>query len=154
ASLALTAVMLSVPMAYEAVKLAGAAYLLWMAWSSVRPGAGSALQPRRDLKVDRPARLFAMGFLTSLLHPKLAIFYVSLLPPLRDPDRGRWLGQSLWLGAPQVAISFTVNLLIVLAAGGIASWFAARPTWLQVQRWVMGRLLASLRVTPVLHHAP
>jgi threonine/homoserine/homoserine lactone efflux protein len=145
-ALGLTALMLAVPLAYEAVKLAGAAYLLWMAWTSVRPGAGSALQPRRDLKVDRPGRLFAMGFLTSLLNPKIAIFYVSLLPQFIDPERGHVLAQSVVLGATQVAISFSVNLLIVLAAGGIAAWFAARPTWLQVQRWVMGSLLAGFAV--------
>ncbi|HEY9347827.1 MAG TPA: LysE family translocator, partial [Inquilinus sp.] len=66
-ALGLTALMLAVPMAYEAVKLAGAAYLLWMAWTAVRPGAGSVLQPRRDLKPDRPRKLFTMGFLTALL---------------------------------------------------------------------------------------
>lgn len=142
----LTALMLAVPLAYEAVKLAGAGYLLWMAWTSVRPGAGSPLRPRRDLKPDRPGKLFAMGFLTALLNPKIAIFYVSLLPQFIDPERGHVLAQSVVLGATQVAISFSVNLLIVLAAGGISAWFAARPIWLQVQRWVMGSLLAGFAV--------
>lgn len=145
-ALGLTALLLAVPAAYEAVKLAGAGYLLWLAWASVRPGARSALKPRGDLKPDRPAKLFAMGFLTSLLNPKIAIFYVSLLPQFVDPDRGRVLAQSVVLGATQVAISFTVNLAIVLAAGGIAAWFASRPTWLQVQRWVMGSPLAGFAV--------
>jgi threonine/homoserine/homoserine lactone efflux protein len=145
-ALGLTALMLAVPLAYEAVKLAGAGYLLWMAWTAVRPGARSALQPRSDLKPDRPGKLFAMGFLTALLNPKIAVFYVSLLPQFIDPERGRVLLQGLVLGATQVAISFAVNLLIVLAAGGIAAWFAARPTWLQVQRWVMGSLLAGFAV--------
>jgi threonine/homoserine/homoserine lactone efflux protein len=145
-ALGLTALMLAVPLAYEAVKLAGAGYLLWMAWTAVRPGARSALQPRSDLRPDRPAKLFAMGFLTALLNPKVAVFYVSLLPQFIDPERGRVLLQGLVLGATQVAVSFTVNLLIVLAAGGIAAWFAARPTWLQVQRWVMGSLLAGFAV--------
>ena len=145
-ALGLTALMLAVPLAYEAVKLAGAGYLLWMAWTAVRPGARSALQPRSDLKPDRPGKLFAMGFLTALLNPKIAVFYVSLLPQFIDPERGRVLLQGLVLGATQVAVSFAVNLLIVLAAGSIAAWFAARPTWLQVQRWVMGSLLAGFAV--------
>ena len=145
-ALGLTALMLAVPIAYEAVKLAGAGYLLWMAWTAVRPGARSALQPRSDLKPDRPGKLFAMGFLTALLNPKIAVFYVSLLPQFIDPERGRVLLQGLVLGATQVAVSFAVNLLIVLAAGSIAAWFAARPTWLQVQRWVMGSLLAGFAV--------
>ncbi|MDR6289348.1 threonine/homoserine/homoserine lactone efflux protein [Inquilinus ginsengisoli] len=145
-ALGLTALMLAVPLAYEAVKWAGALYLLWLAWGAVRPGAGSALEPRRDLKIDRPAKLFGMGFLTALLNPKIAVFYVSLLPQFIDPERGHVLLQGLVLGGMQAAISFTVNLGIVFAAGSIAAWFAARPSWLRAQRWIMGSLLAGFAV--------
>jgi threonine/homoserine/homoserine lactone efflux protein len=61
-----------VPPLYTALKLAGAAYLLWLAWKAVRPGGESAFAPR-PLPVDPPRRLFAMGLLTNLLNPKIAI---------------------------------------------------------------------------------
>jgi threonine/homoserine/homoserine lactone efflux protein len=68
-----------VPAVYTAVKLAGAGYLLWLAWKAVRPGGEPVFAPTA-LPVDPPRRLFSMGLLTNLLNPKIAILYVSLLP--------------------------------------------------------------------------
>jgi len=48
------------------------------------------------------------------------------------------------LGLTQIAVSFSVNLAIVLAAGSVARWFAARPLWLKAQRWAMASVLAAL----------
>ncbi|MDZ5443632.1 LysE family translocator [Micromonospora sp. 4G57] len=134
-----------VPPLYTAVKLAGAAYLLWLAWRTLRPGGRSAFAPA-PLPPDRPRRLFTMGLVTNLLNPKIAILYVSLLPQFIDPARGHVAAQSLLLGLTQIVIALTVNALIVLTAGGIAAFFARRPLWLRVQRWVMGTVLAGLAV--------
>lgn len=60
--------------------------------------------------------------------------------------KGHLLLQSITLGLVQIGISFSVNLAIVCAAGSIAGWFATRPTWLNVQRWVMASVLAALAV--------
>jgi threonine/homoserine/homoserine lactone efflux protein len=144
AALGLTALLLAVPMAYEAIQWAGAAYLLWMAWCAIRPGARSILEPRHDLSIDGPRKLFAMGLFTNLLNPKVAVIYLSLLPQFIEPANGHVLAQSLILGLTQIAISFTVNLLIVLAAGGVSIWFSGRPAWQRIQRWVMASVLASL----------
>lgn len=145
AALGLTALFLAVPLAYELLKWAGAAYLGWLAWEAVRPGARSPFAPQ-PLPPDPPRKLFLMGFVTNLLNPKVAMFYIALFPQFIDPQRGSVLLQSLALGAIQMAISFGVNLLIALSAAGIASWFARNPLWLAVQRYVMGGVLAALAV--------
>ncbi|MEY9844654.1 threonine/homoserine/homoserine lactone efflux protein [Streptacidiphilus sp. BW17] len=132
-----------VPFLYTAIKLAGAAYLLWLAWNAVRPG-GTAVFAPQELPADPPRRLYAMGFLTCLLNPKLAILYISLLPQFVDPSRGHVPEQSLLLGLTQIAIAITVNGLIALGAGAIAAFFVGRPAWLRVQRYVMGTALAGL----------
>ena len=133
------------PLAYELLKWTGAAYLGWLAWEAVRPGARSPFAPQ-PLPPDPPRKLFLMGFVTNLLNPKVAMFYIALFPQFIDPQRGSVLLQSLALGAIQMAISFGVNLLIALSAAGIASWFARNPLWLAVQRYVMGGVLAALAV--------
>ena len=56
------------------------------------------------------------------------------------------LTQSLALGFTQIAVSVSVNALIALAAGSIALFLGTRPTWLLVQRWLMGTVLAGLAV--------
>ncbi|TDD03064.1 LysE family translocator [Nonomuraea deserti] len=143
--LGLTAVFAYVPAAYTALKLAGAAYLLWLAWNAVRPGGTSAFQPR-DLPVERPAKLFGMGLLTCLLNPKIAILYLSLLPQFIDPSMGHVLLQSLALGSVQIVVATTVNGLIAISAGALAAFLAGRPAWLRVQRYIMGSLLGGFAV--------
>jgi threonine/homoserine/homoserine lactone efflux protein len=154
AALGLTGVLLAVPLAYDAIRWLGAAYLLWLAWTAIRPGARSVLEPRRDLPHDGAQRLFMMGFLTNLLNPKIAVLYLSLLPQFVEPDRGPILGQFLILGLTQITISFSINLTIVFLAGTVASWLVARPSWLVVQRWLMGTVLAGLALRLALERRP
>ncbi|GJD98259.1 LysE family translocator [Methylobacterium isbiliense] len=143
AALGITALVFAVPYAYDALRLTGAAYLLYLAWQAVRPGGRSPFQVR-DLPVDGPRKLFAMGFVTNLLNPKIAMLYLSLLPQFIDPAQGSVLSQSLMLGAVQVGVSVTVNAAIAIAAGSIAVFLSRRPGWLLVQRWLMGTVLAGL----------
>ncbi|MBD3802090.1 MAG: LysE family translocator [Thioclava sp.] len=146
AAFGITAFVLAVPFAYDALRFAGAAYLLWLAWQAVRPGGRSAFETR-DLPRDGPRKLFAMGFVTNLLNPKIAVMYLSLLPQFIDPEAGSVLAQSLALGGVQIVISVAVNAGIVLAAGTIAGFLAARPLWMRVQRWAMGTVLAALALS-------
>ena len=97
--------------ATRSLKWLGAAYLLWLAWQAIRPG------PRR--RRSSPARcrrfaaqLFAMGFLTNALNPKIAVFYLSVFPQFVRPEHGSVLGQSVTLGFIQIAVSFGVNLRV------------------------------------------
>jgi threonine/homoserine/homoserine lactone efflux protein len=145
AAFGITALLLAVPFAYEALRFAGAAYLLWLAWQAVKPGGRSPFQVRK-LAIDSPRKLFAMGFVTNLLNPKIAMLYLALLPQFIDPAAGSVLAQSLVLGTIQIAISITVNAMVALAAGSIALFLATRPSWMLVQRWLMGTVLAGLAV--------
>lgn len=145
AAFGITALLFAVPYAYDALRLAGAAYLLWLAWQAVKPGGRSPFHVR-DLPADGPRKLFLMGFLTNLLNPKIAMLYLALLPQFIDPAAGDVLSQSLVLGAVQIAISVSVNALIALAAGSIAVFLRTRPFWALVQRWLMGTVLAGFAV--------
>jgi threonine/homoserine/homoserine lactone efflux protein len=145
AALGLTALFLAVPFAYAVLQWGGAAYLMWLAWQAVRPGGRSPFATRQ-LVADSPRRLFMMGFVTNVLNPKIAVFYLSILPQFVVPGAGSMFRQSLQLGLAQIAISFTVNLLIVLFAARLAAGFARRPRWLVLQRYLMGSVLAALAV--------
>ncbi|WNJ89502.1 LysE family translocator [Bosea sp. 685] len=142
AAFGITAFVLAVPFAYDALRLAGVAYLLYLAWQSLKPGGRSPFHVR-ELAPDGPRKLFAMGFLTSLLNPKIAVFYLALLPQFIDPAAGSVLAQSIMLGFIQIAVSLSVNTLITLAAGSIALFLRTRPFWSLVQRWLMGTVLAG-----------
>lgn len=140
----LSALFLTVPILYSMIKWAGAVYLLWLAWKAIRPGSSRNILEPQSLAIESPKKLFMMGFMTNLLNPKAAVLYVSLLPQFIDPTRGSVLGQSATLGLLQISISFIVNLLIVLVASQVVSWFGKRPIWMRVQRWVMASVLTAL----------
>ena len=145
AAMGITALIMTVPLAYDTLRIAGAAYLLYLAWQAVKPGGRSPFHVK-ELPRDTPGRLFVMGFLTNLLNPKAAVLYLSLLPQFILPARGSVLRQSLVLCAAQISISVAVNSLIVVMAGSVAAFLASRPKWVQVQRWFMGTVLAGLAV--------
>ncbi|KVE31560.1 lysine transporter LysE [Burkholderia vietnamiensis] len=145
AAFGITALLLTVPYAYDALRFCGAAYLLYLAWQALRPGGRSAFEVRQ-LPHDRGARLFAMGFVTNLANPKIAVMYLSLLPQFISPAHGSVLAQSLALGCVQIAVSVSVNALIACMAGSIAGFLAGRPLWARTQRWLMGTVLAGLAV--------
>ena len=143
AAVGLTALFMAVPLGYELLKLAGALYLLWLAWQAVRPGARSPFEAR-DFPPEAPRKLFMMGLLTSVLNPKVAVFYLSVLPQFISPESGHVFAQSILLGVTQVCIGSTVNLIVTLSAAGIATWFAKNRFWLAVQRYAMGLVLGVL----------
>ncbi|HJV39937.1 MAG TPA: LysE family translocator [Geothrix sp.] len=145
AAVGLTTLFLAVPLAYGVLKWAGAAYLLWLAWQAVRPGARSPFEAR-SLPADPPSRLFAMGFLTNLLNPKIAMFYLSVFPQFVSAAHGSIFTQSITLGLTQIAVSFSVNLAIALSAARLAAWFGRNPLWLAAQRYFMGFVLAGLAI--------
>ncbi len=145
AAAGLTALFLAVPLAYELLKWAGAGYLLYLAWQSVKPGARSPFEAR-ELPVDPPRTLFFMGFLTNVLNPKIAVFYLSIFPQFVSPEHGSVFAQSLQLGVTQILISFSVNLIIALSAARLAVWFAHHPRWLATQRYLMGGVLAGMAI--------
>ena len=142
AAFGITALLFAVPYAYDALRFAGAIYLLWLAWQVIKPNGRSPFQAR-ELPVDGPRKLFAMGFVTNLLNPKIAMLYLALLPQFIDPAAGSVLWQSIVFGTIQIIISVSVNAMIALTAGSITGYLAARPIWLAAQRYLMGTVLAG-----------
>ncbi|GBD49460.1 LysE family translocator [Methylopila sp. Yamaguchi] len=145
AAFGITALLFAVPFAYDALRLAGAAYLAWLAWNAVKPGGASPFEVRA-LAPDSPRRLFMMGLVTNLLNPKVAMFYLALFPQFIDPAAGSVLAQTLALGTIQITISMAGNAMFALTAGGIAAFLARHPLWVTAQRWLMGLVLGGLAV--------
>ena len=143
-SVGLTAVLFAVPFAYTTLKFLGVFYLLYLAFQAVNPKDQGIFEARTDLKEDKPAKLFSMGFLTSVLNPKIAVFYLSFFPQFIKPEYGNIFWQSIQLGITQITVSFTVNFLIVLFAARMSRWFAKNPFGVKIQKWFMASILTSL----------
>jgi threonine/homoserine/homoserine lactone efflux protein len=144
AAFGLTVMLLAVPLAFDAIKLAGALYLLWLAFNTLR-GAGFSFTPT-PLPPVADRVLLRQAFVAAVVNPKVAVFYLSLFPQFVDPARGSVLAQSLFLGTVQVTIAAVVDVTLVTVAGVLASWFATRPLWLKLQRWFLGTAFGALAV--------
>jgi threonine/homoserine/homoserine lactone efflux protein len=143
ASLGLAVVFVAVPWLYMGFKAAGVAYLGYLAWQALKPG-GRGVFEVHEVHRDRPAKLFRMGLMTNLLNPKAAVMYLALIPQFVVPAAGHTTVQGLVLGSIQILVSVTVNALIILGAGSLASLLAARPTWATRQRRISGTLLGAV----------
>lgn len=152
-ALGLTAVLLTSEGAFHAIKIVGAAYLLYMAWRILRPGARGFQTLRRLPSAPAPVdpavslsvpALFCMGFLVNLLNPKAVLFYVALLPQFLRPDRGAVIIQSFQLGAVQVAMSGAVMGLLVCSVSRLQPVLLQQGTWLNITRYAMGAVFAAL----------
>jgi threonine/homoserine/homoserine lactone efflux protein len=145
AAAGITAALLAVPYAWDILRIGGAAYLLFLAWHCLRPGGQPLFAPRIMPREPTP-RLFAVGFATAALNPKVALFYMAVLPPFIDPARGDPFVQAALLGAVQIAICTAFDALLVWGAAGTARFLGTRPGWMAAQRWVLGAALGLLAV--------
>jgi threonine/homoserine/homoserine lactone efflux protein len=146
AAFGITGLVMAVPYAYDTLRIAGAMYLLYLAWQAVKPGGRSPFQVK-ELPRDSNKQLFLMGLMTNLFNPKVAVLYLSLLPQFITVGNGTSvLSQSLVLGSVQIGVSLTVNAMVAMAAGSMAVFLATKPTWANVQRYLMGTVLFGFAV--------
>ena len=145
AAFGITAIVMAIPFAYDTVKFLGALYLLYWAWQAIKPSEKSLFEVQK-LDTDSPTKLYLMGLFTNLLNPKIAVMYLSLLPQFVKPELGNAFLQSLILGATQIVISVTVNVLIVLSASRIAKLLTGQPLMIKLQKWLMATVLTGLAV--------
>ncbi|WP_164924688.1 LysE family translocator [Sinorhizobium fredii] len=113
AALGLSQLFVAVPVAYEIVRWAGCAYLLYLAYKTVRSD-GSNFSPTSALKRLSPKRIFGEGLLTNLLNPKMALFVLALFPQFVHPDGGSIVTQMLLLATILNGIGFLVNGSVIL----------------------------------------
>ena len=144
ASAGLTAILFAVPVAYSILKILGVGYLLYLAYQAIGPNSRNIFEIKSKLKEDKPGKLFSIGFLTNVLNPKVAIFYVSFFPQFIKPGYGSIMAQSLQLGATHIIICFSAHFIIVMMASKAALFFARKPTWIKWQKWFMASVLAGL----------
>ncbi|EJI9672838.1 LysE family translocator, partial [Listeria monocytogenes] len=152
-SFGLTAVLFSVPYAYVVLKTLGTVYLLYLAYQAIKPNSKNIFEVDQNISIDRPRKLFTVGFLTNVLNPKVAVFYLSFFPQFIKPQYGSIFTQSLELGIIQVFVSFSINFIIVLTAAQATRFFAKNPTWIKAQKWFMASVLGFLAIKMALSKA-
>ncbi len=143
AAFGLSQLFLVVPIAYDAIRYIGAAYLLYLAWQTFRSN-GAVLNPALGLPRHPVARLFGQGLLTNLLNPKMALFVLALFPQFVQTETGGIAGQILVLATVLNLVGLIVNGLVIVAAGHFGKAFSADSRLRRVPQILLGTVFAGL----------
>lgn len=131
AALGLTAVFQAVPAALEVVRIAGIAFLLYLAVQSFR---SAALPDVRAAPSRSMGRIYALAVLTNVSNPKVILFYLAFVPQFVSTD-APWPVpvQLLALGGVLLAVGICVDAAVGLASGGLSNLLLRRP---RIERWL------------------
>jgi threonine/homoserine/homoserine lactone efflux protein len=142
AALGLSALLAASSEAYEAVKVAGALYLLWLAWRALRHG--SALKLKADAQARGGLRgAFANGLLINLTNPKIVLFFVTFLPQFVSASDPHASAKLFVLGLGFIAITTAVNAIIILVAGRFVAAAKHNPRALRLFDYGFAALMSA-----------
>jgi threonine/homoserine/homoserine lactone efflux protein len=145
AAFGLSELFLVVPVAYDIVRYAGAAYLLWLAWKTWRSD-GAAFAPTAGLRHYPIGVMFRQGLLTNLLNPKMALFVLALFPQFVQPEAGSVALQIMVLATVLNAIGLVVNGIVIVAASRLGRLFAGQGRWRRLPQKLLATVFAGLAV--------
>lgn len=140
AALGISAILAFSATAFHTIRLAGAAYLVWLGISALRnrnvkQGTSEPVSDRHSLR---------QGVLTELLNPKTAIFFLSFIPQFVSLERGHAFWQFVVLGCTSVSLNTTADVIVVLAAARLAARLRKSETFVRRSSVVSGVTLISL----------
>jgi threonine/homoserine/homoserine lactone efflux protein len=149
AALGLSAILVSSSLAFAAVRLIGAGYLIYLGLRTLRDrsgGEGAATPPPEA----RLARIFRQGVLVNVTNPKTALFFFAFLPQFVDPHGAAVPEQIVALGLTFALLGLVTDSLWGIAAGSAAGWVKGRSAVRSVQRWIIGCVFIGLGVAAAL----
>ncbi|WP_138467772.1 LysE family translocator [Poseidonocella sp. HB161398] len=144
AAFGLSQLFLAVPAAYDLVRWAGAAYLLYLAWKAVTSGRSSANTAAAPRGRRSLGAIFRQGLLTNLLNPKMAIFVLALFPQFVDPDAGAVAGQILVMATILNLVGFGVNGAVILLASRAGAVLSGSGAMKRLSQYLLGCVFAGL----------
>ena len=138
----LAALLRAMPLAYEIVRFAGAAYLIWLGVQALRGKAG----PTSAESLDRASEwtVFRQGAVTNLLNPKVALFFLAFLPQFVDSQHGSVALQIVVLGCLFNASGTLVNIGVAYLAASAGRWLGTRGHAERIFRWLTASVFIGL----------
>ena len=156
-SLGVSAIVLASAELFTALKLIGAAYLVWIGFRtfrSARRDASAGLTGGAAAPPIGPRPAFREGVLVEALNPKTAAFFLAFVPQFVDPAAGQVALQFVVLGFVSVALNTLADVVVAFTASGIRDGAAARPTLIRRLREASGGAMIALGIGLALAKRP
>lgn len=146
AGLGLSALLATSAVAFTAVKLAGAAYLIYMGVMLWRTGPRSPKPAAAQLPATALSPIFVQGALTNILNPKVALFFLAFLPQFVDPEGADRLAAFLLLGTVFNTTGLLWNLFVAWSSAGIGRRFNGLPVRMHALHRIAGAVFVALGI--------
>jgi threonine/homoserine/homoserine lactone efflux protein len=143
AAFGISALLYSSITAFNVVKYAGAVYLLYLAYKTLKERSTIRLAQVEKLS---SAAMFKRGFIMNVLNPKVAMFFLAFLPQFVTPDTGQIPLQMMLFGLIFMLQAVVIFCLIGYFSGSIASFIQTRPQVAKYFDWLTAGVFASLGV--------
>ena len=150
ASLGLSALLVSSAVAFNVVKYAGAAYLIFLGIKTLL--TNEKIEPAKVRKAAL-GRVFYQGIVVNLLNPKTALFFFAFLPQFVDVARGAVVLQVVLLGSILIFLGTLSDSIYALASGSIGNWLRGNLKFLRAQRYFAGSVYIGLGAATALSGA-
>ena len=128
--------------AFTALKLAGAAYLLYLAWQAFSASAREI--PTQTKSTMGLWQYYLRGIIMNVSNPKVSIFFLAFLPQFADPDRGSLSAQLMTLGGIFMIATLVVFGSIAILAGSLGQWMSRSHRVQRVMNMIAGTVFAAL----------
>lgn len=142
-ALGVSAIVMASAEAFSILKLAGAAYLVWL---GIRTFRAARVATPLAIEAAGSRRAFREGILVEALNPKTAAFFLAFIPQFIDPAAGSVALQFVLLGSISVLLNTAADLLVARFAASVRDGFAGRPSIVARLRQGSGLLLCGLGV--------
>ena len=145
-AIGLSAVLLSLPIAFEFVRYAGAAYLVYLGLRMLlERNSGKATTEYSSSKSTRSLRsIFQQGVTTNVLNPKVALFFLAFLPQFVDQSKGTVAFQIILLGLLFDTSGTSVNVIVATLAGHVSDSLRKRSGFARFQKLLPASILIAL----------
>jgi threonine/homoserine/homoserine lactone efflux protein len=141
AAFGISAVFHSSLLAFNLVKYAGAAYLLYLAFMTLKGSTAVRFEQAPELP---PGAMFRRGFVMNVLNPKVAMFFLAFLPQFVVPQSGSVPLQMIMLGLVFMLQALVIFTLIGFFSGSIGQFFLSQPKVARWFDWLTAGVFASL----------
>jgi threonine/homoserine/homoserine lactone efflux protein len=125
AAVGIAALIRSSAIAFDVVRYAGAAYLVWIGIQALRHRAAFSIEGASDKRAL--ATIYRQSVIGNVLNPKVTLFFLAFLPQFVDTQAGHVGGQMALLGAVFMAVTVVIFSAVALFAGGIGAWIRRKP---------------------------
>jgi len=152
-ALGLSALIVASPNAFLALKVAGAGYLVWLAFQAIVNG--SAFSPKTDRR--RPRSLFqnwATGIGINLLNPKIILFFMTFLPQFVSASDPHAPGKLFFLGLSFIPLSLPITVPMVIAADRFAALLKSSPRVTRIIDWLFAGVFSAFAARILLTQRP